>query len=60
MERPTDAARHAGFLAFCAMTNTLSSLDVTAVEAFADRVLTDFAGAASTAMTVIGSGCTRP
>jgi Methyltransferase domain len=36
------------------MTNTLTSLDTAAVEAFAGRVLTDFAGAASTAMTVIG------
>jgi SAM-dependent methyltransferase len=37
-----------------AMTNTLTSLDTAAVEAFAGRVLTDFAGAASTAMTVVG------
>ena len=36
------------------MTNTLTSLDTAAVEAFAGRVLTDFAGAAGTAMTVIG------
>jgi len=36
------------------MTNTIASLDTAAVEAFAGRVLTDFAGAASTAMTVIG------
>jgi SAM-dependent methyltransferase len=54
MERPTDAALDAGFLAFCAMTNTLPSLDAAAVESFAGRVLTDFAGAAGTAMTVIG------
>ena len=36
------------------MTNTLSRLDTAAVEAFAGRVLTDFAGAACTAMTLIG------
>jgi SAM-dependent methyltransferase len=36
------------------MTNTLSRIDAAAVEAFAGRVLTDFAGAASTAMTLIG------
>jgi hypothetical protein len=54
MERSTDARRPAGFLAFPAMTNTLTSLDTAAVEAFAGRVLTDFAGAAGTAMTVIG------
>jgi Methyltransferase domain/Rv2258c-like winged HTH domain len=54
MERSTDAVRTAGFLAFPAMTNTLTSIDTAAVEAFAGRVLTDFAGAAGTAMTVIG------
>jgi len=54
MERSTDAAHPAEFLAFPAMTNTLTSLDTAAVEAFAGRVLTDFAGAPSTAMTVIG------
>jgi 2-polyprenyl-3-methyl-5-hydroxy-6-metoxy-1,4-benzoquinol methylase len=54
MERSTDAGGLAEFLAFRAMTNTLTSLDTAAVEAFAGRVLTDFAGAASTAMTVIG------
>jgi hypothetical protein len=37
-----------------AMTNTLSHIDTAAVEAFAGRVLTDFAGAASTATTLIG------
>jgi hypothetical protein len=36
------------------MTNTVSRIDTAAVEAFAGRVLTDFAGAASTAMTLIG------
>jgi hypothetical protein len=54
MERSTDAVGSAEFLPFPAMTNTLTSLDTAAVEAFAGRVLTDFAGAASTAMTVVG------
>lgn len=36
------------------MTNTLSRIDPAAVEAFAGRVVTDFAGAACTAMTLIG------
>ena len=36
------------------MTTTAAALDTAAVEAFAGRVLTDLAGAAGTAMTVIG------
>jgi Methyltransferase domain/Rv2258c-like winged HTH domain len=54
MERSTDAPARPEFLAFPAMTNTLTSIDTAAVEAFAGRVLTDFAGAAGTAMTLIG------
>ncbi|HWM56626.1 MAG TPA: methyltransferase domain-containing protein [Pseudonocardia sp.] len=36
------------------MTNTETRIDADAVEAFAGRVLSDFAGAAGTAMTIIG------
>src|SRR5829696_9037173 len=36
------------------MTTTVAAIDTPAVEAFAGRVLTDFAGAAGTAMTIIG------
>jgi hypothetical protein len=36
------------------MTTTVAAIDTAAVEAFAGRVLTDFAGAAGTAMTIIG------
>src|SRR5690242_8866558 len=37
-----------------AMTNNHSRIDTVAVEAFAGRMLTDFAGAACTAMTLLG------
>ena len=54
MEHPIDAGAGAEFLAFTSMTTTVAAIDTAAVEAFAGRVLTDFAGAAGTAMTIIG------
>ena len=54
MERPTDAAPARRVPSVPRHDEHTFLLDTAAVEAFAGRVLTDFAGAAGTAMTVIG------